>query len=238
MTWWAVGAAVVSAAASAYSSNQASNAQRDAANQSNGTQLSMYDQTRADNMPALNARNAALARLQDLLGLSGNITASGYGSLAGPITVGDVTKDPGYQFGMTQGMQALNNQNAARGMRNSGAALLAADRYATDYASTKYNDAFNREVANRNAILNPLQVSAQLAQSGANSIAASGSNAANNISQTQASLGNALAANQLLYGQQLSNTANQLGGWYTYQQRNPSGDGSAADAWRAQNGQG
>jgi hypothetical protein len=61
-----------------------------------------------------------------------------------PVTAADVMQDPGYQFGLQQGQQALDRKIAAMGGRVSGAALKAAGRYGTDYASTGYNAAYQR----------------------------------------------------------------------------------------------
>lgn len=217
---WGFAGAVVGAAVSAYSANEAENAQYEATQQANAVNQSQYDRTRADNMPALDARNASLSRMRELLGIGGNTGASGYGSLGGGIDVGDVTQDPGYQFGMQQGQGALNSQLAARGMRNSGAALQAAARFGNDYATTKYDNAFNRQVANRSAQLNPLQSLAGASQTGASTIASAGQNSANALSSNLTAQGNAAGASQIALGNALSTTANQLGGWYANQSRN------------------
>jgi len=188
----------------------ASNAQREATAQSNATQRYMYDTTRQDNMPALESRNWALNELKARLS----------GALGGAITPQAVQKEAGYQFGLSEGLKGLNSQLTARGMRNSGAALKQAARYATDYASTKYDNAFNREVANRSAQLNPFQSLAGLAQTGASTVAASGQNYANNVSNNQTSLGNALGANALAQGNIWGGATNQLlslgnqNGWF------------------------
>lgn len=57
----------------------------------------------------------------------------------------DVQLDPGYQFGLEQGQQALDRKTAQAGGRVSGAALKAAQRYGTDYATTGYGAAYNRK---------------------------------------------------------------------------------------------
>lgn len=216
-----VAAGALTAGAAAYSGSQAAKAQKNASNAANATESSQYAQTRTDNMPALNARNASLARLQDLLGISGNTGATGYGSLGGPINPGDVMNSPGYQFGLHQGQTTLNNQEVARGMSNSGQALKAADQFGTDYATTKYDDAFNREVANRSAQLNPLQSAAQLGQTGASTVAQAGTNAANVISGNQTALGNAVGASYLNTGNAFANAGNSMAGWYMAHQTAP-----------------
>jgi len=239
MTWGftaVAGATLVSGYLGSQAAGEAADAQKDAANQSNATQRYMYDKTREDNMPALESRNASLKKMQELLGLSGDTASKGYGSLSGPVSVGNVQNEAGYQFGLNQGIGSLNNQLASRGMRNSGAALKAAMRYGNDYATTKYDAAFQREMANRNAQLNPLQSLAGLGQSGANIIAGAGSNMANSVSQTQASLGNALGASAIAQGNALSSGINQLAGWYANKNNAGSGSGTfqptpGADEW-------
>lgn len=221
----AAAAAIGGALISSDASHSAANKQQDAANNATALQKQQYDQTRTDNMPALNARNASLSRLQDLLGISGNTHAAGYGSLGGPINPGDVANSPGYQFGLKQGQTTLNNQEVARGMSNSGQALKAALQYGTDYATTKYDDAFNREVANRSAQLNPLQSAAGLGQTGASTIAASGSNFANQAGQNAIGAGNAQAAATMATGNAISNGINQYAGWYSAN-HTPSSGGS------------
>lgn len=224
MPWMLPAAMLASTAVNYMSGENAADAQSAAAGQANATQKAMYDQTRADNMPALDSRNASLAKMRELLGIGGDSSSNGYGSLAGPVNAGDVQSEAGYQFGLNQGMKALNNQFAAKGMRNSGAALMAANRYGNDYASTKYGDAFNRSLANRNAQLNPLQSLAGLGQSGASTIAGAGAGMASDISQTQASLGNALGRTSIAQGNALASGINQLGGWYANQNKPAGGD--------------
>ncbi len=220
MPWIIGGAAILGGLIASDSARSAGNKQADAAAASNATQKQMFDQTRADNMPALDARNASLARMRELLGIGGDATAPGYGSAGGRVNPGDVQNEPGYQFGQQQGMQALNNQLTARGMRNSGAALKAATRYGTDYATTKYDNAFNREIANRSAQLNPLQSVAGLGQTGASTVAGAGQNYANQVGANQIGLGNALGASTIAQGNAWGNALQQGAGWYANQQRN------------------
>ena len=116
----AIGGSIGGALGQSMSAGDAADAQSEAAARSDATQRYMYDTTRADNMPALESRNWALNELKSRLS-SPNL---------------NVASEPGYKFGLDQGMQALNNQLGARGMRNSGAALKAATRYGEDYGST------------------------------------------------------------------------------------------------------
>jgi hypothetical protein len=54
--------------------------------------------------------------------------------------------DPGYQFRLQQGNQALERSLAAQGMGQSGAALKAAQEYGQGLADQTYNDYFNRQM--------------------------------------------------------------------------------------------
>lgn len=206
-----LGSAIIGGISSSNAAGKAADAQRDAANAANATQLQMYNQTRDDNMPALGARNDALSRLESLLGLK-----------AGGQAI-DPTKDPGYQFGLDQGQKALNAKFAAKGMYGSGAALKAAAEYGNDYATTKYDAAFNR-------ILNPLQSVAGLGQTGANSIASAGQNEANQISANQLGIGNAQAAAGIAQSNAWNNAANQFSGWAKNQNWSGGGGGISTNA--------
>ena len=62
---------IIGSVIGADSNRHAVNVQTDAANRATDLQGRMYDQTRADNLPALDARNAGLNQLKILLGLGG-----------------------------------------------------------------------------------------------------------------------------------------------------------------------
>lgn len=57
---------------------------------------------------------------------------------------GDLTQDPGYQFQLQQGQEALNKQLAAQGGLDSGRALKAATEYSQGLADQTYQNAYNR----------------------------------------------------------------------------------------------
>jgi hypothetical protein len=67
--------------------------------------------------------------------------------MASQPTVGDIdpTQTPGYQFRLNEGMNALENSLAARGLSSSGAAMKGITRYGQDYASGEYMNEFNRQ---------------------------------------------------------------------------------------------
>lgn len=65
---------------------------------------------------------------------------------------GDLTQDPGYQFRLQQGQQALERSLAAQGLGQSGAALKAAQEYGQGLADQTYNDAYQRYLAQNQQI--------------------------------------------------------------------------------------
>jgi len=56
--------------------------------------------------------------------------------------------DPGYQFRLQQGEQALQNSAAASGNLLSGNTLRALNQYGQDYASNEYSNVYNRALQN------------------------------------------------------------------------------------------
>lgn len=62
----------------------------------------------------------------------------------------DLQNDPGYQFQLQQGEQALARSQAARGNLFSGSALKAAQDYGQGLAGTSFDNANNRYANNRN----------------------------------------------------------------------------------------
>lgn len=60
------------------------------------------------------------------------------------MTVEDMYNDPGYQFGLNEGVKAYDSSASAKGNQLSGAQAKALTRFGNDYGSTKYNESFNR----------------------------------------------------------------------------------------------
>jgi hypothetical protein len=192
-----------------------------------GDLLSQQERNRQDQKPWLDAGKTALGSLSagiDTGQPSFNFDAS------------KVQLDPGYQFGLQQGQLGIDRKTAAAGGRISGAALKAADKFGTDYATTGYAGAYNRQYGaatdtynrantarsdrlNRLAALAGIgQTSAQ--QVGANGLAtaqglaSAGQNTANQISGLTTAQGNASAAGQLAQGNIWSGAGNQIAALY------------------------
>ncbi len=70
---------------------------------------------------------------------------AGYEQAIGkPFTAADMERDPGYQFRLSEGMKGIETSAAARGMQLSGRTLKGIGRYAQDYASQEFQNAYSR----------------------------------------------------------------------------------------------
>lgn len=117
-----------------------------------------------------------------------------YGYLLRNFTGEDVANEPGYQFGMDQGMQALDRSAAARGNLLSGATLKAAQRYGQDYAGTKFNDAYQRDNNNKNRAFNWLMGLTTMGQNSTVQAATANQQTGNALGNLALQQGNAQAA--------------------------------------------
>jgi hypothetical protein len=185
----AVGGALISSNAT----SNAAKAQENATNKSIGEQEREFDINQANQQPFMDAGKAALGQYQT--------------AIKTPTTAADVmASDPGYQFGLDQGQTALDRKIAAMGGRVSGAALKATDRYATDYATTGYNAAYQRSQDR----LNRLAALAGLGQTATGASAASGQASTNAITALRTSQGDATGAAGIAQANIWGNAGNQL----------------------------
>ena len=191
-------------------SNKAAEAQAAAAREQLALQRQMYSETTARNAPWLATGGGANNRLATMLGTGGNAGDAGYGSMTNNFSMADYlnNQDPGYQFGLDEGMKALNAQNAATGGLNSGAAMKAATRYGVDYGSTKYQSAFDRWRSNRGDIYNMLSGQSVVGQNSANNTASAGNSYATGGG---AAIGNIGAANASGYMGSANSYSNAIG---------------------------
>jgi len=145
-------------AAAAAALDKQLNAQRAALDQSLGLQRELFNKQVENLRSFKEAGEKGQARLMDLLGLSGNKDAPGYGSATTAFKVEgfdpntlfqefnaqEMKEDPGYAFRLAEGQKAIERSTAARGGLQSGAALKAAAEYGQSMGSQEYNNAFNR----------------------------------------------------------------------------------------------
>lgn len=118
----------------------------------------------------------------------------GFGSLLKPFTGADLASEPGYQFGLSEGEKGINRSAAGRGSFDSGATLKALGRFGQDYAGTKYGEAFNRDLSNKNTIYGYLSGVSSTGANAAGQTAGLGANYANSAGQYLSNAGDARAA--------------------------------------------
>lgn len=131
-----------------------------------------------------------------------------------PLDQSTVQLDPGYQFGLTQGQQAIDRKTAAAGGRISGAALKAAAQYGNDYATNGYSAAYARANQTRTDRLNRLAALAGIGQTATQNVATAGANKANNTSALLSAAGDNAGAATIAQGNIWGNAGNQLAALY------------------------
>lgn len=203
--------ALVGAAASSSAANSAANAETNAANQANSTLQSQYNQTRQDNMPWLQSGQNALNQLNQQMP---NLTRS--------FSLADFQQDPGYQFNLQQGQQAIERSAAARGLLDSTGTLKNLDSYTQGLASNEYQNAYNRYNQNQSNTFNRLAQMAGVGQQAAAQNQQAGAATAQGVANNLTGAGNATAAANIAQGNNitslLNNGANTWAG-YQAQQR-------------------
>lgn len=179
------------------SADKAAQAQANAANRATDLQRYMYDTSRADTLPWLEAGKTALGTYMSELGIGDGAK--------GPSNAFQAT--PGYEFRVSEGRKGVLNSLSAMGMKNSGSALKALERFSQDIASEEYDNWLNRIAG----------VAGQ-GQNQANSNAQSSANAANSMGRTIQDAGEARASgyvgssNALMAG--INGAANSLGQYF------------------------
>ncbi len=207
-----VGAAVVGAAATTAASNKATKSQTNAVNSANAVSQDQYNQTREDQAPyrAL-ASEVGLPGIRNFLSTNNN-----------QITAAQVMADPGYQFGLAQGNKNIQGSAAARGGLYSGATQKALSRFGSDYATSRFNDTYNRMETGRTNQFNRLATAAGIGQTANNQVAGAGQNYANNVSGNLIGAGNAQGASSIAQGNAWGNALNQgVSSYNQYQNANP-----------------
>lgn len=152
------GSSVASSIIGAKGAKKAAQQQQQGAREAIDAQRAMFDTIRGDLSPYNEAGQRSLNMLMDRLG-----------ALTAPITMDQafLESTPGYQFARTQGLKAVQNSAAARGLGSSGAALKGAATFATGLADQTFGQQFQREMDQRHAIYNRLFGPAQLGKDAA-----------------------------------------------------------------------
>lgn len=175
---------------------QAADSQLQATRENIEFQKEVFEQQRADQAPWREAGQQALGMLQQGL-QAGEFDPRNF----------DFEADPGYQFRMQEGINALDSSAAARGRLQSGAQARATTRYASNLASQEYQNAFNRNLATQGTRFNQLASMAGVGQTAVNATQQAGQ-------QMAGSVGNALMAGGQAQAQGYLNAGNAQAGAY------------------------
>ncbi len=163
-----------------YSSNKAAKAQKE------GAQLSATAQTEStqkniDFQKWLWGEQKTLSQPYVDAGAEG---LKGYkDAINTPFTKENMELDPGYQFRLSEGLKGVENSAAAGGMQLSGRTLKGLGRYAQDYASGEFQNAYNRRQQGISNLYNLASMGQAAAAGQATQGGAMGSNISSSILQ-------------------------------------------------------
>lgn len=172
----AAGASLVGSVITSSASSSAADQQSASAAAAQAQQSAQYQQTRNDLSPYNTTGQSAFSTLGNNLSSYGTPDQSyinaanqnlGYQSFnadkaqklydsaaqigSGPNGQAALEATPGYQFTLSQGLNAAQNSAAARGLGISGAAMKGASTYASGLASTTYQQQYNNAMSNAQA---------------------------------------------------------------------------------------
>lgn len=213
MSWIAaavVGGSVIGAVTSSKASKNAANAQVQAADKASDTELGMFNQNREDMKPWRDAGTQALSQM-----LAG--TKDG-GEFNRNFTMADFVKDPGYDFRMGEGQQAIERGAAARGGALGGAALKEATRYGQNFASNEYNTAYNRYNNDLSTRFGRLSSIAGTGQTSTAQVGQMGTQVAGQVAENTMQAGNARASGYVGSANAVNNGVQSLGNYFMTQQ--------------------
>jgi hypothetical protein len=137
----AAGGALAGGLMGSNASKKAAQIQADSTRYAADLQNQQFQQTRQDMQPWRDVGQGALYQLRDM-------TQPG-GALMQRYTGAELASDPGFKFGFDQGRNAVDQSAASQGILFSGKTLQDLMRFGTDYGGTKFNEGFQRDMANK-----------------------------------------------------------------------------------------
>lgn len=225
-----IGAAVIGAVGSiggAFMSSKgakdAAEAQAAAAAQATAAQREMFNLSREQLQPFIDAGKGVLPGLTNWV--NPNAASSPLASLLKLTTPGAdmsaaLAQTPGYQFTLDQGLRTVNNALAARGLAGPGGALArgSAD-YATGLAQNTWGNVVGNLLNTYNAGASTMQNVAGLGGNAASSLTGAAGQTGQGIANNMIGAGNAQAGASIAsgnaWGGAMSNIGNSFGNQYT-----------------------
>lgn len=143
-----VGTSVLGGVGQAIGARKAAKTEANSAAAAQKMQREMFDISRQDQMPWMQAGQAGLNQYASMMGLKqGEGGTYAYDPATAANAAQMMQADPGYQFRMNQGQRALENSAAARGGLLSGNTARALTEYGQDYGSQEFQNILNRYAA-------------------------------------------------------------------------------------------
>lgn len=164
---------------------QASQQQQAQIKNAQGLMGDVYNQSSAMQQPWVQGGQQSLQQL--LRGLQ----SGAFNTTVNPETL---ASDPGYQFQLQQGQQALERSAAARGGLNSGGFAKGLSQYNQGLAATQFQNAWQRQFQQNQANFGNLFNTAGMGQNSAQNLGALGQGYSNAMAGLYGALGNAQAA--------------------------------------------
>lgn len=145
----------ISALFGANAAESAADTQSDAARAAAAQTQARWEQARGDLLPFLQGGYGAQTAVQGLTGtgMGGNPLTAPYTKF---FTPADLESTPGYKFTRDQGLRAVQNSFAAKGLGRSGAAERGASRYVTGLAQNTYMQQLEADMRQKQQAFNML----------------------------------------------------------------------------------
>lgn len=141
------GASISAANTQADAAKSAAQLQADEAQKSLDFQKQEWNTQQANEKPFLQAGTKAVGELSDLTSTPGQGLLAGYDQTFSAPTLAQAEQEPGYQFSLQQGTDALEKGAAARGDLLSGNEGVALQQYGQQLGQNNYQNVYNRALS-------------------------------------------------------------------------------------------
>lgn len=207
---------VFGASKASSAATDAAQTQANAAKYSADLQNQNLQQTRQSLQPFINSGYGAQSSLSNMLGIGTPTDGGTYGSLTKPFDAQTFQQyqDPGYQFQLQQGQQALQNSQAAKDGVLSGGALKDLIGFNQGMASNAYQNAFGRYMSQNDATYGRLSNLLGVGENAAAGLGNTGAQVTSGIGNTLTSGAAAQAAGQVGSANAWTNAINNANGYY------------------------
>jgi len=196
------GAGIFGAMQQSSAADRATNAQTAAQDKNIALQREIFDQQKATLAPWQTAGLEALNKIRTGIA-DGSFDISKYG-------YNDLVKDPGYQFRLSEGTNALERAAAARGKFISGDQLNDVQTYGQNMASQEFGNAFARTAAERDTRYNILSNVANQGYGAATALTGVAGQMGDKIATANTNIGNAQATGAINQGNVWAGLATNL----------------------------